>query len=143
MRNTDWKDDEELKEPVSCLVLRNFTRKEILDFLMRDFPQYAWSLGSLSRQMKHFDIKYVDYSTTVVQVRAAFQAENDGPGQLLDYRAMHKRILEQHGLAVPRGLVYDVMTLDDEDGCKDEKQLERKKEKKGSSRNFYFSARLN
>ena len=65
MRNTDWKDDEELKETISCLVLRNFTRKEILDFLMRDFPQYAWSLGSLSRRMKHFDIKYVDYSTTV------------------------------------------------------------------------------
>lgn len=131
IRNTDWKDDEELKETISCLVLRNFKRSEMLDFLMRDFPQYAWSLGSLSRRMKHFDIKYTDYSTNVEQVRAAFQAENEGPGQLLGYRAMHKRIREQHGLAVPRGLVYDVMTLDDEDGLQRRKAVGKERRKRG------------
>ena len=56
MRNTDWKDDEELKETISCLVLRNFTRKEILDFLMRDFPEYAWSL--VCRFKMVFECKY-------------------------------------------------------------------------------------
>ena len=101
---------------------------------MRDF------LGSLSRRMKHFDIKYVDYNTTVEQVRAVFQVENDGPGQLLGYRAMHKKIREKHGLAVPRGLVYDVMTLDYGDGLQRQKLLERKREK-GSSRNFHFSGK--
>ena len=98
------------------LVLRNFKRSEILDFLKRDFPDYSWSLASLSRRIEYFDIKYTDYSTTVEQVRAAFQEENSGPSQLLGYHAMHKQIREKHGLAVPRGLVYDVMMLDDEDG---------------------------
>ena len=98
------------------MVARNLRRAEILDFLQRDFPQYAWSLGTLSRRMKHFGIKFIDYDRTVDEVREAFQAEKKGPGQLLGYRAMHKRIREQHGLHVPRGLVYDVMTLDDNDG---------------------------
>ena len=83
VRNTDWKFDNELEETIKCLVLRNFKRSEILDFLKRDFPDYSWSLASLSRRMKYFDIKYTDYSTTVEQVRAAFQEENIGPGQLL------------------------------------------------------------
>ena len=122
-------------------MLRNFKGSEILDFLKRDFPDYSWSLASLSRRVKYFDIKYTDYSTTVEQVRAAFQEENNGPGQLLGYRAMHKQIREKHGLAVPRGLVYDVMTLDDEDGLQRRKAM-GKEEKKGYSRSFYFTGRL-
>ena len=34
----------------------------------------------------------------------------DGPGSLLGYRALHKKICEVHGLSVPRNLVYAVMT---------------------------------
>ena len=133
VRNTDWKFDNELEETIKCLVVRNFKRSEILDFLKRDFPDYSWSLklASLSRRMKYFDIKYTDYSTTVEQVRAAFQEENNGPGQLLGYRAMHKQIREKHGLAVPRGLVYDVMTLDDEDGLQRRKAMGKEKRKRG------------
>ena len=104
VRNTDWKFDNELEETMKCLVLRNFKRSEILDFLKRDFPDYSWSLASLSRRMKYSDIKYTDYSTTVEQVRAAFQEENSGPGQLLGYRAvvraMHKQIREKHGHSI-------------------------------------------
>ena len=131
VRNTDWKFDNELEGTIKCLVLRNFKRSEILDFLKRDFPDYSWSLASLSRRMKYFDIKYTDYSTTVDQVRAAFQEENNGPGQLLGYRAMHKQIREKHGLSVPRGLVYDVMTLDDEDGLQRRKAMGKEKRKRG------------
>ena len=98
------------------MAARNFQKAEILDCLQRDFSQYAWSLGTLSRHMKHFGIKFVDYGTTVDQVREAFNAEKDGPGQLLGYRAMHKKIRDQYGLRVPRGLVYDVMTLDNNEG---------------------------
>ena len=35
--------------------------------------------------------------------------EMDGPGRLLGYRALHKKIRELHGLNVPRNLVYNVM----------------------------------
>ena len=52
--------------------------------------------------MRYFDIKYINYETTVNEVIAACNTENDGPGQLLGYRALHKNLREQHGLAVPR-----------------------------------------
>ena len=43
----------------------------------------------------------MNYETTVDEVVAAFNTENDGPGQLLGFRALHKKLREQHGLAVP------------------------------------------
>ena len=52
--------------------------------------------------MRYFDIKYINYETTVDEVVAASNTENDCPGQLLGYRALHKKLREQHGLAVPR-----------------------------------------
>ena len=33
----------------------------------------------------------------------------DGPGYLLGYRVLHKKIREVHNLNVPRNVVYDVM----------------------------------
>ncbi|XP_028517680.1 uncharacterized protein LOC110248095 [Exaiptasia diaphana] len=33
----------------------------------------------------------------------------EGPGKLLGYRALHKKIRDVHGLSVPRNLVYTVM----------------------------------
>ena len=67
-RNPEWKEDEELKVDLKKYVLRNLKRREILDFMKRDYPQYAWSLGTLSRRLKHFDISYINYDLTVQEV---------------------------------------------------------------------------
>ena len=116
IRNSDWEDDENLKDDLERFVVENFRRKEVLDFVKRDYPQYAWSLGTLDRRLAHFGIKYINYDVDIDQVEAAVREEINGPGQLLGYRAMHRKIREQHNLAVPRDLVYDVMTLADPEG---------------------------
>ena len=69
-----------------------------------------WSLPTLSRRMRTFGIKYVDYNTNLDDVRNAVRTEVDGPGKLLGYRMMQRKLREQHDLAVPRSLVYNVMT---------------------------------
>ena len=115
IRNSDWEDDESLAEDLKKYVLANLRRSEVLDFVERDYPQYAWSLGTLSRRMNHFGIKYVDYNLIVAEVEEAVCAENDSPGQLLGYRAIQKKI-RQHQLAVPRALVYDALTKVDPEG---------------------------
>ena len=51
IRNPTWQNDENLKADIQKYVLQNLTRKEVLDFLGRDYPQYAWSLPTLSRRM--------------------------------------------------------------------------------------------
>ncbi len=109
-RNPEWKEDEELEADLKKYVLRNFKRREILDFMKRDYPQYAWSLGTLSRRLKHFDVSYTNYNVTVGEVEEVVREEQNGPGHLLGYRLLHKKIRDQHQLAVPRNLVYDVMT---------------------------------
>ena len=110
IRNSEWEDDADLRNDLEKYVLKNFKREEILDFVKREYPNYAWSLGTLSRRMKYFNIKFLNHATTVEDIETAVRQELDGSGQLLGYRALHKVIREKHELAVPRQLVYDVMT---------------------------------
>ena len=46
---------------------------------------------------------------TVKQVKDAVQKELDRPGQLLGYRAMQKKVRQEHNFNVPRGLAHAVM----------------------------------
>ena len=62
IRNRDWEEDEQLKEDLKRYVLQNLSRREILDFVSRDYAQSAWSLGTLSRRLAFFNVKYADYN---------------------------------------------------------------------------------
>ena len=135
IRNSEWEHNLEFKADLEKYVLENLKREEVLDFLRRDYPNYAWSLGSLSRRLKYFDIKYINYGTTVEDVEAAVRKELDGPGRLLGYRALHKVIREKHELAVPRQLVYDVMTNIDYDALQ-QRRLDKRKRPRGPSGTF-------
>ena len=77
--------------------------------------------------MAHFGVKYVDYGTDLKVLERAVKEETIGPGQLLGYRSMHKKLREHHHLAVPRGLVYDVMTQIDPEGLESRGKVGQKK----------------
>ena len=66
---------------------QNLKRSEILDFVKRDFPEYAWSIATLDR--RQFGIRYIDYTTSIGAVSEAVQQELNGPGKLLGYRALN------------------------------------------------------
>ena len=66
--------------------------------------------------MRYFDIHYTDNNVTVEQIRDAVKKEVDGPGKLLGYRAMQKKLRQEHELEVPRDLVYVVMQDVDPEG---------------------------
>ena len=136
IRNSDWEDDEQLKSDIQHYVLQNLRRREILDFVRRDFPEYAWSLGTLSRRMAFFGIQYIKYDTDIKDVENAVREEVEGPGQLLGYRAMHKKLREQHNLAVPRYLVHDVMGLVDPEGLERRGNVGKKKRRRGATGTF-------
>ena len=42
--------DEQLKSNLECYVLANYSSQEILGFATRDYPEYVWSLPTLSRR---------------------------------------------------------------------------------------------
>ena len=46
---------EELKEVLSRYVKQNFRRNERLDFVSRDFTEYAWNLRALDRRLEFFN----------------------------------------------------------------------------------------
>jgi len=75
IRNADWQEDEELKDALGCYVKENLRRIEVLDFVTRDFSQYAWSLRTLDRRLEYFGIKYTDRTVQVDEVEEAVKKE--------------------------------------------------------------------
>ncbi len=49
-----------------------------------------------------------------------------------------KKLREEHNLAIPRGLVYDVMTLDHAEGMENRKVVGHKKRKRGLVGTFTY-----
>ena len=97
IRNSDWEDDNDLQNDLAKFVSLNLKRMEILDFLRKDYPMYAWSLRSLARRMQYFGtFQFTDYDVEVNDVEAAVEKEISGPGKLLGYRAMHKKKYERY-----------------------------------------------
>ncbi|KAK3741690.1 hypothetical protein QZH41_005533 [Actinostola sp. cb2023] len=116
IRNSEWHNDDALREDLQKYVRQNLRRNEILDFVEADYPMYAWSLRSLCRRLQYFDIKFTDYEVDLGEVQSAVDKELEGPGKLLGYRAMQQKFREVHGLNVPRDLVYAVMGEADPEG---------------------------
>ena len=132
----------QLKSDLQRYVKQNLRRREILDFVRRDFPEYAWSLGNLSRRLAFFGIQYIKYDTDIEEVETAVREEIEGPGQLLGYRAMHKKLREQHNLAVSHDLVHDVMGLVDPEGLQRRGDVGKKKRRRGATSTFTSLVRL-
>ena len=63
----------------------------MLDFLRRDFPTYAWSIATLDRRLRYFNIFYMDTNVTLDEVKEAVGKELEGPGKLLGYGALHQK----------------------------------------------------
>ena len=59
--------------------------------------------------MGEFGIYRTDKTVTEEDLRTAVQKELDGPGKLLEYRAMTNKIRQEHNLKVPRRVVHDMM----------------------------------
>ncbi|KAK6181932.1 hypothetical protein SNE40_009709 [Patella caerulea] len=104
--------------------------KEKKDFLNRDHPQYSWSIPSLDRRLRHFDIYYTNTDVSIDVLKEAVEEELNGPGALLGYRAMHKKIRKEHGLNVPRDLVYAAMTELDSNDLQERRLLNKTKKEK-------------
>ena len=119
MADDNWKLDEDLKKDLKNYVAQNLKRTEVLDFVAKKYPMYVWSLRTLCRRLSYFEIKYIDHYVQLDDLRQAVQKEVQGPGRLLGYRALHKKIREVHNLNVPRNLVYAMMEEVDPEGLEE------------------------
>lgn len=61
-------------------------------FMQRDYSQYAWSSRTLDRRIEFFKLCKCDNESSVNDAYKAISNELQGPGALLGYRAMHKKI---------------------------------------------------
>ena len=56
IRNDTWKCDEELKRDLEGYVKQALKKDEVLDFVSKKYPMYAWSLRTLCCRLHYFDI---------------------------------------------------------------------------------------
>lgn len=70
---SEWESDKQLKSDLERYMLANYSRQEILDFASRDFPEYAWSLPTLSRRLHFFGIKERKQSKRKWRVQGGIQ----------------------------------------------------------------------
>lgn len=108
-RNPEWRGDEKLKEALEEYSRQGLLRSEILSFMKSDFTDYAWSLPTLDRRLQEFEIYRTYRSVTEEQSRGAVKEELEGPGKLLGYLAMTKKIRQEHNLKVPWRIVHAMM----------------------------------
>ena len=90
-------------------------------------------MRTLDRRLRYFDIFYNDQSVEVDVVKIAVENELKGPGKLLGYWAMHRKICQEYGINVTRDQVYNVMSDLDPEGLEAHGGIgAKKKGKKGT-----------
>ena len=109
---------------------KNLKRKEILDFMKCYYEQYCWSIATLDRRLRYFDINYIHYGTSLETVQAAVQKELNRPGKLLDYRALNQKMRMQHEVQVPRNIVHKMLQNEDPKGLEFRRASSKKTERK-------------
>ena len=114
--NSDWKASEKLRNDLEKYVRENIKKSEILDYVKRDYPDYPWSMSTLSRRLRYFHIKYINYETPLNAVTDAVSKELNGPGRCLGYRALNQKQRNEHNIKVPRHLVHNVLKELDPEG---------------------------
>ena len=97
IRNSEWELDGELQRELSKYVTKGLQRNEILSCILREFLQCSWSIRTLDRWMRYFNIFYHDKNVSLNAVKEAVKRELDGSGKLLGYRAMHLKIKQKTG----------------------------------------------
>ena len=60
IRDTNWTNDKHLEDTLRKFVGDNLKQTESLDYMQRDFLKYAWSLRTLDRRLRHFNIYKTD-----------------------------------------------------------------------------------
>ena len=122
-----WKDDRAMAADLEKYVSQNLQRAENLDFMKRDYNIYRWSLPTLDRRLRYFELKYIDANAILDNVKEVVQRELDGPGKLLGYRAMNQTLRTEHSIKVPRHLVQCVLYDLNPEGVSQRRLENRKK----------------
>ena len=131
VRDTNCINNIDLENTLRKLVGDNLKQTEILNYMERDFSEYAWSLRTSDRRLRYFNIYKTDKNVSIEEVQRVILEEISGPGRLLEYRAIHAKTRWYHQLNVLRVLVCAVMEDVDPNG------LEYRKRQK-TKRKFYI-----
>ena len=73
--NDGWKTDANLLEDLTKIIANRWQLKYVLLFVKRNYITYAWSLITMKRRLKHFNLRMIDESITPGQLGEAVAEE--------------------------------------------------------------------
>ena len=73
---SSWKGDLYLMQQLTEHNLKGMCLQEMLSYMRRDFSQYSWSLITLNRRLRFFNIYRHDKNVTVDEVTKAIKTES-------------------------------------------------------------------
>ena len=91
-----WKEDDLPEEATKPYFKQGLKREEAIDFLRKDFPQYALSSRTLDRRLRHFGVYYTDETVSVENVKDAVKENH------WDIEAVYKKIRQKYDTLVTR-----------------------------------------
>ena len=62
VRNSDWQEDQNLRDGLIKYMRQNFRQKEILDLVQIKYPMYAWSPRTPTHRLQYFGIQFTDWA---------------------------------------------------------------------------------
>ena len=92
IRNDELKEDDELKNALSQLIKQGMKQTVIISCMKRDFHIYSWTERTLKRRISIFKLRSSDTQKILQEARNVIENEIQGPGKLLGYRAMYKKL---------------------------------------------------
>ena len=109
-RFSSWKEDDLLKRAMHTYVQQGLKREEAIDFFARRLSSIRMEYPN-SRQTFATFSEFITMITlfSVEDVEETVKKELEGPGKLLGYRALHKKVRQKYDILVTRDQVYDVM----------------------------------
>ena len=127
-----WVHDDNLKEATVCLDMCSKVCKDQKSWIFWHviFHNTRGASGALEASSLRKLTTIYSNSVEIDDVSQAVENELKGPGQLLGYRAMHKKIRQEYGLNVTRDKVYDVMYEFDPEGLEARGGVGAKKERR-------------
>ena len=73
-------------------------------------------LTNTCKTLKKLGITYINYETSVDDVKEAVEKEINEPGKLFGYRAMNQKLRTEYSIHLPHHFVHNVMRDTDPEG---------------------------
>lgn len=139
VRNSDWQEDQNMKDDLIKYVRQNLRRKEILDSVQIKYPTMhgALVLSLVDSNISASSLRIIAW--IFMMYAKLLRKRWTVPAVYSATELLLLKICEVHGLSVPRNLVYAMMTEVNPQGLEERRRVGKPISKRPQRKNSFIS----